>query len=194
MSYPPRAFIGNSKLSLKLLSGYSVSCGSKEINGIEPLMKRSSRLLKKCSLAGIDVITTELTGMRPALRYAMILCLPVALFADRITLGIKLHDLCETSIVIRELLLKLIERVFFHLTLIPSEYVNHTMIDFAPHSKQDNGQDRKRNLSEAVPSVEVINEDAKGLLLQRHYIETIFQGLSFLPDSVLQTWGYKRLT
>jgi len=114
VSHTPSALIGNSELSLKFLSRYSMTSRSKQVYGIEPLVKRSSGLFKRSSLAGINMISTELASIGSTLCYAVILGLPAALLADRMVSGVEPHDLSKASITVWKFLLKLIKRVSFH--------------------------------------------------------------------------------
>jgi len=63
--HPPRCLVGHSKLAFKFFGRNSVTGCCEKVNGVEPQLQRSPRVLKWSSGGGVDMVPAPLTGKSP---------------------------------------------------------------------------------------------------------------------------------
>ncbi len=105
----PRRLIGYAKLSFQFLRGNAVSRSREKVNSIEPESKRRGRLLKDSSGNRVDLMARSVGVTLPTSH-------PIKAHSFWVFL---LKDIVETSIIIRELPLKLLNGVFHGRIIYP---------------------------------------------------------------------------
>jgi len=124
LEHSPRCFIGNSKLSLKLLGGDTASRGSYQKHSVEPRTERGFGLVEDSIGGGRDRATAKLADIDLRASAPIMLCYLLAVRAIN-ALGIaSLEKKLKASIIGRELLIEIFNRILisFHFSPLTNKY------------------------------------------------------------------------
>lgn len=103
MADAPSRLIGHAKRALEFLAAHAVARRDKEVDRIEPRLKRRAAVLKDRAGAGVDVIAAGGAGEGPASGDLVKGALNAAFAADVAKAIADLHDSRQASIVVLEL-------------------------------------------------------------------------------------------
>ncbi len=110
---PPSALVGYSKLALKLFGRDSVLGLAHKVDGMEPKSKGRRALVKDRAFRGIDLMATG-ASVGAAMLHGVKVLFAALLALQAVVISI-LEDVCQTSLVIREVFAEVLDRVFrFH--------------------------------------------------------------------------------
>ena len=103
----PRRLVGHGKLALQFLGADTVACRGEQVHGVEPLLQRGTRLLKRRPGHGADLVSAPRAFVNRTLFDAVELARLAALRAFRLIAVADGPKVVQTSVVGREAFEKL---------------------------------------------------------------------------------------
>lgn len=104
VAHAPSSLIGHAKLALKFLATHAVAGRDKEIDRIEPRLKRGASVLKNCASSRIEVVAAGSASPRTTIGQTVEGGLYTAGAADVARAVADIEDVDEASLIIRETL------------------------------------------------------------------------------------------